>query len=183
MSLKTLTNTEPVDELMEADFRNELSRDFAKAMDATHTKTHKGELVDIVHAYKQVELEFIRRAANDEFEILELKRCVAEAILKAAIEGCRPFETCTQLWNDLLHLGFSRIDRTCTMTWYYAQCCFLNKQTETGLSLLEPLIADLKCSLEEPTVDENAAEYYQYELDNLGKLLGKLQAQRKAAAG
>ncbi|MBK9261878.1 MAG: hypothetical protein IPM54_19000 [Polyangiaceae bacterium] len=151
------------------------SRDLAKAIAKTRVATFDSDFGAIEVAYRTVEREFIARAGNDEIAVLETKRRIAEAVLMAAVENCQPFDTCRKCWDDMLRLGFTNIDRTCTMTWYYAECCRQNEQPSIGLGVLEPVINDLHRLLAEPGVTESAAEYYRHELDNLGALLDKLK--------
>jgi hypothetical protein len=173
MILHEITESDPEYEQVSAH-----SQAFAKAMDATWLSTRESDFATLVREYKRLEAEHLARIADYEFHAREIKRRIAEIVLQAAIDRQQPFETCTQLWNDLLRLGFSDIDRTCTMTWYYAECCRRNKQTEIGIQLLEPLIDELQGLLAEPNFDEGVAEYYQEQLEIMGKLLAKLQAQR-----
>jgi hypothetical protein len=167
------------DEFEDEGFPNELCRDFAHAIDATVVRTFESDFADTRVAFKKVEAEFIVRAGDDTFQILEMKRRVAEAILKSAVEKCETFETCRTWWAEMLCVGFTNMDRRCTMSWYYAECCRQNKKPDVGLEVLEPIIIEIERLLAEPTVTENAAEYYRYELDKLGKLRDRLKAQQQ----
>lgn len=154
-------------------------RALAKAIDAAWLRTRDSSFTQKVDEYRQVEREFVQRAGGDAFFVLETKRGIAEAILRQANVTNQPFNVCQDIWNELVQLGFSNIEVTCTMSWFYADCCRHNKQLDVGLSVLEPLIAEFERLLADPTVAEDAAEYYRYEIDKLGKLRDKLKAQQK----
>ena len=149
----------------------------AIAIDRTWLKTNDGPFADTLQAFKAVEAEFVARARGDEVWVLEIKRRVAEVLLSEA-HGSQPFDTCQKLWNDLLRLGFTNIERKCMMTWFFADCCRKSKQPEVGLSVLEPLFAELESVLAEPTMTEDSAGYYQDQLTKMGRLRAKLKAQQ-----
>jgi hypothetical protein len=156
-----------------------ISRDLACAMIATWQKVRSSDFADVVREYKLVEEEFIRRAADNNVDAGETKRRVAEAIFKTGVATRQPFDVCQKWWDELRKVGFTNIDRTCTMSWFYGDCCLCNMQSAAGIAVIEPLIAEVERLLAEPTVTEAAAEYYRYEIDNLGKLREKLKAQQK----
>jgi hypothetical protein len=162
------------------DFPDSLTRDFAMAMDAAWLKTKDSPFADVVREYKAVESIFTARAADNEEYVLGMRRGVAEAIFKEAVLHQQSFDTCMARWEDVVRLGISEIQTRSTMTWYYAECCRRNKRTEMGLEMLEPHIAELQRLLADPNVEEGWAGYYRQELDIMGKLLAKLQAQRLA---
>lgn len=164
----------PMNNEADAEFPNELSRDFAHAMDVANVETFAGDFATAKDVYKKLENEFVSRAEED--EVIEIQRRVAEAILKAGVEKHAPFEACTECWNELLRLGFTNLDRTCTMSWYYAECCRQNRQPDVGAAVLKPLIAKLQRLLGDPDLDEDEAEYYRYEIANLSKLHARLEA-------
>jgi hypothetical protein len=154
-------------------------RALAKAIDATWLRTRDGDFTQMVQAYRQVEREFVQYASNDDFFALETKRRVAEAILRQANVTNQPFHVCENIWNELVQLGFSNIEITCAMSWFYGDSCRRNAQAAAGIAVIKPLVVEFERLLAEPTVAEDAAEYYRYELDTLGKLLEKLEAQQK----
>jgi hypothetical protein len=78
-------------------------------------------------------------------------------------------------------LGFYRIERQISMTWFFADSCREHGHTDLGLALLDPLIVELERLRAEPTVTTQLAEYYDYELEPLRKLRAKLEAQKNGA--
>jgi hypothetical protein len=174
-----MKDQEDCDDLFEKDRDPDpLDRDLGRAMDATWLQLRHRDFADVVREYKLVEEEFVRRAPDNEFHVRETRRRVAEAIFTEAARR-EPFDVCQKWWDELRAVGFTNIDRTCTMSWFYADSCLAHRQTDLGLAVLEPLIAEVERLLAEPTVTEAAAEYYRYEIDNLGKLRDKLKAQQK----
>jgi hypothetical protein len=160
-------------------FPDSVTRDFAMAMDAAWLKTKDAPYVDIVREYKAVESIFIPRVADNEVYDLEFRRRVAEAIFKSAADDCKSFETCMAYWDDVVRLGIVQLEARTTMVWFYADCCRRHKQAEKGINMLEPLIAELQRLLAEPNIGEVDAEDYRQQLEIMGKLLAKLEAQRK----
>ncbi len=158
-----------------------MSRDLARAMIATWQKVRHSDFAEFVREHKLVEEEFVRCAmdADNEVYVRETRRRVAEAIFKEAATGSEPFDVCQKWWDELRKVGFTNIDRTCAMSWFYADSCLAHGQADLGLAVLEPVIAEVERLLAEPTVTKAAAEYYRYEIDNLGKLLDKLKAQQE----
>lgn len=136
---------------------------FAKALDAACVKTYRLDFDAAVQEYRALEAEFLPRIARQDYA-LEIRRRIAERILDAAHGKKVPFEVCTSSWNDLLHLGFSNFERQCTMTWFFADCCRKHQQTETGLAVLDPLIAELERLRVEAIATNEPVDYYDHEL-------------------
>ncbi len=168
---------EPDDDLEEETFPDSTSRDFAKAMDDTWLKTRNSDFATLRREYQMMEAEYISRAGDNQFYVIETKRRVAEAILKAAVDREEPFDTCENFWRDLLVLGFTDLERQCSMSWYFADCCLRNKHAELGLGIVEPVVMELHRLLAEPTVAEQASKFYRQELGFLEKLARNLTAQ------
>jgi hypothetical protein len=158
-------------------FPDSTTRDFAMALDATWQQTRNSTFAEVVAAYKRVEDEFTLRAGDNEIYVLDFRRGIAECILKTAVDREEPFEVCEKLWNELLGLGFTDIEQRCTMSWYFADGCLYHQQTQTGLRVVEPVMAELERLLAESTVTEHAAEFYRYQLDIMQRRLDKLRAQ------
>jgi hypothetical protein len=151
---------------------------FAKASDAACVKCFRLDFDAAVQEYRALEAEFLARIGDRQNDALEIRRRVAERILDAAHGKKAPFETCTNAWNDLLQLGFSNFERKCTMTWFFADCCRKHRQTEIGLAVLEPLIAELERLRAEAAATNESVDYYDHELEPHRKLRAKLEAQR-----
>jgi hypothetical protein len=116
-----------------------------------------------------------------ETEALELRRCVVEATLDAANTHRESFKKCQQLWEDLLPLGFSNIESQCSETMTFADCCRYHGQVEMGLSVLDPLIAEIKRLRAQPDVTRPAARYYKWEIQRLEKIRAEIEARRTRA--
>jgi len=145
------------DDIAESEkYRNVEGMALARAIESTWLKTRDRSFADIAREYKVVEAEFVARAGDDACFALETKRRSAEQIFKAGLESPEPFDTCQELWNDLLRLGFTNLERRCMMSWFYADGCLRYKQPEAGLSVLEPLIAELERWLAELTAGKSS---------------------------
>lgn len=154
------------------------SKAFLKALDLAGARTCGDDFPELVRAFTAVQSAFLPRIGDNEIAALEIRRRVAEMIFKAAVDTGQPFETCRNLWNELQRLGFSDIQRKCTMSWFYGECCLHNDEIEVGLDVLSPLIAEVEQLLADLTVTDAASQYYRHEVDNLAKLRDKLEAPR-----
>jgi len=134
--------------------------------------------------FRKLEAEFVTRAGDDEFDVVETRRRIAETIVDLAHEKHPPFEVCREAWNDLVRLGFSGIDIECNMAWRYADCCAYDERPDEGLAVLAPLIAKLEGLLEETkgTGAEYPARFYENELEQLGSVREVLEAQKRGEA-
>ncbi|TKD08340.1 hypothetical protein [Polyangium fumosum] len=141
----------------------------------------KRSFIEAVEDFHQLEAEFVARAPDHEFHVIETKRRVAETILALAHEKHPPFEVCREAWNDLVRLGFSHIDIECSMSRIYADCCAYDERPDEGLVVLEPLVAKLERLLEDAkkTAEEYPARFYEDALERLGIRRDALEAQRR----
>lgn len=156
-------------------FLRETSNAFTKALDEATVKSFRMNFADAAKEYQAVQAEFLARVEDHDTVALEIRRRIAELMLQCAREKKQPFETCQKLWDELVLLGFTNIERRCNMTWFFADCCRKWGQGEIGRSVLGPLIVEIERLLAEPGVKKQAAKHYRYELDNLGKLLAELE--------
>ncbi|MDI1433941.1 hypothetical protein [Polyangium sorediatum] len=159
----------------------QLFSDFAKAHDALLVKSldRNRTFAEAVDDYRKLEAEFVARAGDSDFAVVETRRRVAEAILLLANEKRMPFEVCREAWNELVRLGFTNIHVRCMKTWFYADCCAYDEKPEEGLAVLEPLIAELECGFEEAKAAQRRTGFYEDQLETLEKLRGALLAQQR----
>jgi hypothetical protein len=171
-----------IGELMGYDkWPRDVSIAFDRALGVATLKYLKNKEVDfasVVADYRAIEAEFLPRVGDNEENAQQVRRRVTEHLLQAAWDKDQPFETCQRYWNDLLQLGFYRIERQCLQTGSFAVCCHDYGQTELGLAVLDPLIVELKRLRAEPTVTMLAAHYYDDEFRSLRKLRARLEAER-----
>jgi hypothetical protein len=130
----------------------------------------------MVEEYHKIEVELVEQAGDDEFDIVETRRRIAEWILTAAFLSDQPFEVCEKSWNRLLDLGFSSLFMKCLKTCVYADCCWENKQDEVGLAVVEPVIGELEQWLAETTLEPHWRSEYESALADLKKRHDKLKA-------
>jgi len=159
----------------------DVSLAFDRALGVASLRYIKNKEVDfasVVANAQAIETEFLVRIGDNEENAQQVRRRVAEFLLQAARDKDQPFETCQRYWNDLLQLGFYRIERQCNETWLFAEICREHGQTDMGLAVLDPLIAEVERLRAEPSVTDFAAEYYDQELGYMRKLRAKLEAER-----
>lgn len=155
---------------------DDVSEAFGKATDAAWLRTRGWDFNALVDEYKHIEADFVARAVGSEVHVREIQRRITEIILQAALGQQQPFAICQQWWGHLGFLGFSDIERKCTMSWFYADGCLSYGQFDTGLAVLEPLIAELEASIADPTCTESAQRFYRQELETLCKIRDDLKA-------
>ena len=158
---------------------------FERARGVASVRYIKNKEIDfpaIVAEYRAIETEYLVHFRDNEENAKQVRRIMTGMLLQAAWDKDQPFETCQQYWNDLLQLGFYRIERECNETWLFAKICCEHGQTELGLAVIDPLILELERLRAEPTVTEFAAGYYEDEIGYLQKLRAKLEAQKNGEA-
>ncbi|MDC0742100.1 hypothetical protein [Polyangium mundeleinium] len=134
---------------------------------------------EAVNDHRRLEAEFVARAPDNEFHVLETRRGIAETILSLAYEKHPPFEACRAAWNEAVRLGFKDLAARCDASRFYADCCRYDEKTEEGLAVLEPLLAELERGFEEAKAAQTFTGLYEQELANLGDLQGALLAQQR----
>jgi hypothetical protein len=154
---------------------------FERARGVASVKYIRNKEIDfasIVAEYRAIEAEFLAHFLDNEENAQQVRRIMTEMLLQAAWDKDQPFETCQRYWNDLLQLGFYRIERQSNQTWLFAEICREHGQTELGLAVLDPLIAELERLRAEPTVTTQATKFYDQELESLRQLRARLEAQK-----
>lgn len=155
-----------------------ISHEFGRATDAAWLRTRDWDFESLLLEYKRIETEFLAQVGSSDVHAREILRRITEIILQAALEKEQPFATCRQLWDELCALGFSDVERQCSMTWFYADGCLAHRQFDTGLAVVGPLMTELETLRLSPASTEPAKRFYQRELETLGKLHNKLIAAR-----
>lgn len=155
---------------------------FCRKFEAILVGALEMEYGDVVRAFRQLEDEFVHRVDYNEWEVLETQRRIAEGILCVAHDAEQPFDVCRNNWNALVELGFSSIEMFCNMAWFYADCCLLNAQYDTGLEVLDMVVEEIHRRLEVPGLTSHAEKYYDTELDHLGTLREGLNAYKSSEA-
>jgi hypothetical protein len=165
----------------EAERIDALGREFTNSHDGLLVKSldRKRTFAEAVDDYRRLQAEFVARAANSEFAVLETSRRVAETILSLAREKHPPFEVCREAWNEIVRLGFTGIDERCTSTWSYVDCCAYDEQPEEGLAVLEPLLGELERQREERRATQQSTGFQDYYIERLADLRDELLAQQR----
>jgi hypothetical protein len=151
--------------------------DFSQALTLATINSFRVDFATTVAEYRAIEAKFLPRFGNHAENAQQVRRHITEMVLDAAMTKKEPFETCLGYWNELLQLGFYRIERRCRATWSFADCCRTHGQRDIGLAVLNPLMDELERLRAEPDVTKPASEYFRHELETLGKLRAKLEAQ------
>ena len=154
---------------------------FCNASDRLLVKSLDEErsFAEAVDDFRRLEAEFVARAGDDEWEVRETRRRIAETILTLALSKRPPLEVCREAWKDIVRLGFSGRDREYVMTGFFAECCRYDENPEEGLAVLLPLIAELERGIEEARATLSSTEFHEYHLEPLRKLRDDLLAQRR----
>ncbi len=160
---------------------DQIGMEFAKAHGVLLVKSleRTRTFAEAVDDHRRLEAEFVMRAPDNEYHVLEIRRRVAEIILVLASKKHPPFEVCQEAWNDLLRLGFTDLSARCTASRFFADCCAYEENPEQGLAVLEPLIADLERGLEEAGATQDSKDFYEYQLEPLRDLQGEILAQQR----
>jgi hypothetical protein len=141
-------------------------------------KKLKNDFASVVADFRALETEFAERVGNEDENVRQLRRIVAEMLLDAAWYTEQPFETCLKYWQDLQELGFYRVEREGLHTGSFAACCLHHGQIDLGLALIDPFIAKIERLRAESNVTEQALAYYAEEIESFGKLRARLEAAR-----
>jgi hypothetical protein len=118
-----------------------LSSELAKTAGLHFVRAFKMTFADAVHGFREIEAEFVARVGDDAVEALEIKRRIAEDILRIANIGRQPIDVCRDAWHEIRSLGFSNLYVSTTMTWYYADCCEINFEFAGRPVFLQNLIS------------------------------------------
>ena len=120
-----------------------------------------------VQEYRQIEAEIIASAHYDDFLILELRRRIAEWIVKAADRDDVPLQQFQAAWNDLLALGFTDIEKKGEMLIYHAEYCLNNEHYDEGLAALEPAIAEYETWLQSAVLEPKLRTFFEEHLGHM----------------
>jgi len=131
---------------------------------------------DAVREYRKIEAEFVERAGDNEYHVVETRRRITEWLLMHARREEQPHEVCREIWHELLQRGFSDIENRHWMSGIYAGCCQMNGEFDAGLAVIEPLIAEAEQGLADPTLPPNPRAFYEQELTRDRKIRDALKA-------
>lgn len=152
---------------------------FNKRINAVFLSKEEISFEDAVREYRRIEAEFVERAGDNEYHVVETRRRITEWLLKHALMiDEQPQEVCREIWEEMLQRGFSDVERRHTMSDLYARCCQMNGEFDVGLAIVEPLIAEIEQLLEaKPTTltPQNRA-FYEENLQIHRKIRDELKA-------
>lgn len=129
-----------------------------------------------VREYRNIEAEFVERAGDNEYQVVEIRRHITGRLLGHANIDEQSHEICRAIWHELLQRGFSDSTFRYTMSGLYARCCEMNGEFDVGLAIIEPIIAEYEQALADPMLSPNRRAYYKFRLD----LDRAIQAELKA---
>lgn len=139
------------------------------AMNPVYMHFGKWSFPDLEAGFKAVERQFL--GVLDEADYLEVKRRVAEAILRAAQVTDQPVERCRELLGRVEQLEWSTFYAKANMLFPFVRYCLDHGRKDVGLHFLIPLIAELEQHYAH-TGDEQCVA----RLEDLRPLLAELQA-------
>jgi hypothetical protein len=148
---------------------------FNKRMNAVYL-SEEMSFEEAVLEYRRIEAEFVERAGDNEYHVVETRRRITEWILSEALRCEQSHEICRAIWEEMLQRGFSHIFLRFTMSGIYARCCQMNGEFDAGIAVLEPLIAEAEQSLAETTLTPNNRAFYEDQLACDRKIRDELKA-------
>jgi hypothetical protein len=131
---------------------------------------------EAVREYRRIEAEFVQRAGDNHYHIVETRRRITEWLLSHAHMVEQPQEVCREIWEEMLQRGFSDVERRHTMSGIYARCCQMNGELDAGIAVLEPLITELDHLLNNTTLTPIMRQFYEHELAIHRKIRDELKA-------
>lgn len=132
----------------------------------------------IVADFRALEARYIELFRDNSENMQQVQRITAEMLLDMTYIRSDPFETSQSFWHELRALGFYRIEREINNTWMFAEICREYRQTDLGLSVIDPVIAKVEALHAKPGITQWATEYYEQELGYLRKLRARLETER-----
>ncbi len=123
---------------------------FHARVNAVFLRKTKISFEEVVKQYRDIETEFVERAGDIEYRIVETKRRITEWLLSEALRTKQPHEVCRAIWEELLERGFSDINLEESMSSNYVRCCRRNGEFDVGIEVLDRRIAVLEKMLEDP---------------------------------
>jgi hypothetical protein len=123
-----------------------------------------------------IEAEYLEKLKGSDENMDQVRRHIAEWGFVMATEKNQPFATCLGYWNELVRLGFYRIERKCYAIVRFANSCLKHRETALGLSFVEPLIEELERLLADPIEAEKGGAFYNEHLEWQRKLRADLLA-------
>ncbi len=137
--------------------------EFNDRINAIFLRKQQMSFEEVVRRYRQIEAEFVERDGDNEYRVVETKRRVTEWLLNEAKRTEQPHEVCREIFDELVHRGFSDIPLRHTMSGIYARCCQWNGEFDAGVAVIEPLIAEIEKCLEDPTLAPSVRESNDYD--------------------
>jgi hypothetical protein len=148
---------------------------FNKRINAVHL-SEEISFEDAVREYRRIEVEFVERAGDNEYHVLETRRRITEWLLVQAHKDEQPQEVCREIWHEMLERGFSDLELRHTMSGIYARCCQMNGAFDEGLAVIEPLIAEAEQALADTTLTADTREFYENQLAHRRKMREEFKA-------
>jgi len=116
----------------------------AQELQKTFGQKREMEFLDLVRALKSIEMAYVEKFEGDPLAASETRKRVAELILYSAIDKGLEFAECQRLFNDLVQLGFSDLERKSTITIIFSRYCLETKHRQQGVDLLKALESELQ---------------------------------------
>lgn len=149
---------------------------FTQAVHAVVLREKELSYEEVVREYRRVEAEFVERAGDDAWDVLETKRRIAEWLLGYVDRAEQPMPVCRAYWHELLELGFSSIEMKYAQCGIYARICQWRAEFDEGIAVLDPCIAEIEQALQDPNLTPQARRYYTYEHKVLTIIRSELEA-------
>jgi hypothetical protein len=149
---------------------------FSQSVHETILRETEWPFEDVLREYRRIEEEFVARAGDNEKVALDFKQRISKQILGAACRAEQPHEVCRGIWEELVERGFSDHETKRIHTGIYARCCQFNGEFDAGISVLEPLIAEMEQSLKGNALTLKERKWYEKGAATSRKILDELKA-------
>jgi hypothetical protein len=150
--------------------------EFTQKLHEIYVREKKMGYAESVREYRQLEAEFVDRAAHHTWKITETRRRIAEQLLSQALRSAQPHETCRVLWEELVECGFSDHTHRRIYSGTYARCCQQNAEFSAGIAVLEPLIEEMARAIELLTLSPRENQWYVEDIAMLRRIRDELKA-------
>ncbi len=163
-------------EIMEDNQGSDVEDAFIQRIVAVLRRRKELSFVESVREYRQIEVEFVERAGENESKALETKRITSHHLLMEAERSKQSHEICEPIWNELVQRGFSNITQRDTMSSFYARCCQHNGEFDAGIEVLESRIAELERLLQDQTLTPDDRFYCEENIRMHSEMRDELKA-------
>jgi hypothetical protein len=124
-----------------------LSRRLARSLDEIAAMSLDVSIDELLRKYEIVEQTFLLQVADNPCLISETRRRIAEMKLFSAIDRNVVYETCENLFGDVLTLDFSNLEKKSNIYLIFSRYCLQLRKEEKAKRILSEICIDLENAL------------------------------------